>query len=434
MRYFYKLLHDYYSLFMKDGSSVLEIDAQGDYLKRQFDASVRYKMISSAELSDSTMLGALQPGYDYIVLNGNLHYECDIQGLLEKIRVVASPQTRILIIYYSTLWKPLFKIATLLGLRKRSREQNWIAHEDVENILILAGYELVRRDNKVLVPFYVPLLSGLANRFLAPLPCWRFFSMINIVVARPLARSQFGDRTPSVSVVIPARNEAGNIENAIKRMPRMGPDDEIIFIEGNSTDNTWDVIRQMYEKYKGEKNIRIDRQTGKGKGDAVRKGFGMARGDILMILDADLTVPPEELPKFYRAIVDNRGEFINGSRLVYPMEGRAMRFFNLVGNKFFALMFSYLIGQRFKDTLCGTKVLSKDHYRKVAEGRSYFGDFDPFGDFDLLFGASRLGLKIVELPIAYKERTYGDTNISRWKHGVILLRMVMFAARKIKFI
>ena len=235
-------------------------------------------------------------------------------------------------------------------------------------------------------------------------------------------------------MVVPARNEAGNIEAAILRTPAMGPDDELIFIEGNSTDNTWETICQLQAKYQTSRTIRIDRQEGKGKGDAVRKGFSLATKEILMILDADLTVPPEELPRFYDALVSQKGEFINGSRLVYPMEKQAMRFFNLLGNKFFAVMFSFVLGQRFKDTLCGTKVLTRENYQKLAAQRKYFGEFDPFGDFDLIFGAARMGLRIVEVPIHYRERTYGETNIERWKHGVILLRMLRFAAARIKFL
>ena len=214
----------------------------------------------------------------------------------------------------------------------------------------------------------------------------------------------------------------------------MGPNDEIIFVEGNSTDHTWQAIQDAQLKYGADRRILIAQQDGKGKGDAVRKGFSLATQDILMILDADMTVPPEDLPKFYRAIKDNKGEFINGTRLVYPMEKKAMRFFNLLGNKFFATAFSWVLGQRFKDTLCGTKVISRENYRKLASNRAYFGDFDPFGDFDLIFGAARMGLKIVELPIRYRERLYGETNISRWRHGAILLAMLAFAARRIKFI
>ncbi|MGB4902375.1 MAG: glycosyltransferase family 2 protein [Saprospiraceae bacterium] len=233
--------------------------------------------------------------------------------------------------------------------------------------------------------------------------------------------------------MIPARNESGNIENAILRIPTFGKHIEIVFIEGNSTDDTWHTIHQVQSKYKDTHDIKILQQTGKGKGDAVRKAFEHCTGDILMILDADLTMPPEDLPKFYHAIASGKGDFINGCRLIYPMESQAMRTLNTLGNHFFSKAFSWLLEQPIKDTLCGTKVLFRKDYEQLILNRSFFGNFDPFGDFDLLFGAYKLNLKIIDLPIRYKDRTYGDTNISRFSHGFLLLRMVMFAAGKIKF-
>jgi glycosyltransferase involved in cell wall biosynthesis len=248
-----------------------------------------------------------------------------------------------------------------------------------------------------------------------------------------LGRTQEEIDSYSTTVVIPARNESGNIENAILRLPKFGRHIEIIYVEGNSTDDTWQKIQEIQEKYKDSHDIKIMQQDGKGKGDAVRKGYAAATGDILMILDADLTVPPEDLPKFYYALAAGKGDFINGSRLVYPMEKGAMRFLNNLGNKFFSLVFSWLLEQSLKDTLCGTKVMFRKDYISLINNRSYFGNFDPFGDYDLLFGAYKLNLKIIDLPIRYQERTYGDTNISRFRHGLLLLRMCLFASKKIKF-
>ena len=264
---------------------------------------------------------------------------------------------------------------------------------------------------------------------MAPVLGW--FCLTVFCVARPVRRE--ASSTPVVTVVIPARNEAGNIEAAVLRTPVMGASTELIFVEGHSKDNTWAEIQRVAIKYP-ERNIKIMQQTGKGKGDAVRLGFAAATGDILMILDADLTMPPEELPKFYDVLASGRAEFANGCRLVYPMDKEAMQFLNLCANKAFGLIFSWLLGQPVKDTLCGTKVVSRAHYGRIAASRGYFGDFDPFGDFDLLFGAAKLNLKIADVPIRYKERTYGSTNIQRWKHGWLLLRMVIFAARKLKFV
>ena len=236
-----------------------------------------------------------------------------------------------------------------------------------------------------------------------------------------------------VSVVVPARNESGNIAAIFERTPEMGCGTELVFVEGHSTDDTFATIESEMARHP-ERPSQLLRQLGKGKGDAVRLGFSKARGDVLMILDADLTVAPEDLPRFLDALQSGKGEFINGVRLVYPMHKQAMRFFNLLGNKSFSLAFSWLLGQSIKDTLCGTKVLWARDYQRIAAQRAYFGDFDPFGDFDLLFGAAKLNLKIVDMPIRYRERTYGTTNIQRWRHGWLLLQMVAFAGRRIKFV
>jgi SAM-dependent methyltransferase len=376
-----------------------------------------------------------QETFDYIILSNLIGYLEDIQKVFIELNKVCHQHTKIIITYYNFLWEPILDLAEHVGLRMKQPRQNWLSTQDIINLLYLGGFDAFKVGERLLFPLYVPLLSTVINRYIAKLPFFRKLCIANYAIAKPLRiqpeegfKSQY-----SVSVIIPARNESGNIENAIKRMPFMGRHTEIIFVEGNSTDDTWQTMQEISEKYGHTHDIKITKQDGKGKGDAVRKGFDMASGEILMILDADLTVPPEDLPKFYDVIASGKGEFINGSRLVYAMNEKAMRFLNLLGNKFFSLMFTWLLDQRFKDTLCGTKVLFKNDYEQLKRGRKFFGDFDPFGDFDLIFGASKLNLKIVEMPIRYKERTYGSTNINRFRHGLLLLKMCIFAARKIKF-
>ena len=424
-RYFYDTLASYLSLYIRPEDHVIEIEPRSKGLGKRF---TNYRAVSSV----AALKTVDQPRRDYVLLNGTIHYERDIQGMMNQLGKSLEGSARILFVYYSMLWKPLARLASKLGMRSRTPEENWIAHEDLENLCHLAGLEIIRGDVKLLCPMPIPLLANFLNRYLAPLPFFRLFAMLNIVIARPL--KPIGEARPSVSVIVPTRNEAGNINNILARCPMMGPEDEIIFVEGNSTDDTWEKIQQAASAYKGAHRLVLAQQKGQGKGDAVRLGFDLATKDILMILDADLTTPPEELPKFYNAIAENKAEFVNGSRLVYPMEKQAMRFFNILANKFFATTFSFVLGQRFKDTLCGTKVLSRGHYQRLAATREFFGDFDPFGDFDLLFGAARMGLKIVEIPVHYHERTYGTTNIQRWHHGLILLRMLTFAARRMKFL
>jgi hypothetical protein len=434
-KYFYLLIGKYLSLFIRPDNSVVEIHPQTDLLVRGFkDRSVilNKEGLKSVSTVQSTSFAEIKDNPpDYLILNGCVHYEKDIEALFNTIHNSCKKDTRLLITFYSSLWKPLILLASFLKIRTKTPEQNWITKNDLENFFRLTNFEIIRYDSKILLPIYIPIISAFANRILAPVPIFRWFTMLNIVVARPLNKNS---NSESVSVIIPARNEAGNIENILKRIPQLSSHDEIIFIEGHSKDNTWQKIQEVKQNHIGIKNIIIAQQDGKGKGDAVRKGFGLATNDILMILDADISVMPEDLSRFYKVIREDKGEFINGSRLVYPMEKKAMRFFNILGNKFFAEAFSFVLCQRLKDTLCGTKVLTRNNYLKIAQQRSYFGNFDPFGDFDLIFGASRMGLKIIEVPICYKQRVYGSTNIQRWKHGMLLFKMLFHAARKIKFI
>lgn len=369
--------------------------------------------------------------FDYIVVSELVNDLWDLQLMLTQLHPYCVPHTRIIFNFYSHLWNIPLQIARRLKIASPMQLQNWLTPHDMNNLLEISGFEPLRSWSDVIAPVRIPVLSNLANRYLAKIWPFRYLDIANFVVARPVAHSM--KDSLSVSVIIAARNESGHIMELIDRVPEMGAGTEIIFVEGNSTDDTYEEIERAISLHP-HRNCKLLKQSGKGKGDAVRAGFDAATGDILMILDADITVPPEDLPRFYDLMAHGEAEFVNGVRLVYPMQDDAMRFANLIGNKFFSWAFSWLLGQPIRDTLCGTKVLKRTDYQRIADNRSYFGDFDPFGDFDLLFGAARLNLKIMEIPIRYRARRYGETNISRWKHGVLLLRMVMFAARRIKFI
>lgn len=371
--------------------------------------------------------------YDTIIMSNLVGVLPDVEKAFHQLPKISHSGTRIIVTYYNRLWEPILRLAEVLKLKRPSPLQNWLSTNDLENLLYLAGFETFRVNKNMLIPFNIPGISWFFNRIVSRLPIIRHLSLNNYLFARPFPAKTRLDKEASISVIIPARNEAGNIEDAIKRIPNFGKYVEIIFVEGNSTDNTWEVIKQMQKKYSDSHLIKILQQPGKGKGDAVRAGFNEATGDMLMILDADLTVQPEDLPRFYNALIRCKGDFINGVRLVYPMEKNAMRPLNTAGNYFFSILFSWLLEQPIKDTLCGTKVMYKSDYQKLATNRPFFGEFDPFGDFDLLFGAYKLNLKIIDLPIRYQERKYGDTNISRFSHGLILLKMAAFAAAKIKF-
>ncbi len=404
------------------------LDFSGEMVRR---ASGRHPELHFVT-ADAHDLGDLEGTFDAVILSDLANDVWDVQGVLEQVLRFADRRTRIVVNSYSHLWEAPLSAAAALGLTRPNLPQNWLTRTDLANLLRLTGFDAVRQWTEVLWPLPTPLLAGLCNRFLVRMWPFRRLALANFIVARRAPEAPTGGG-PTVSVVVPARNEAGNVAAILARTPEMGAGTEIVFVEGGSTDDTWGEVERALAA-RPDRRCKALRQRGAGKGDAVRLGFAHAGGDVLMILDADLTVPPEDLPRFYRALVEGKGEFVNGVRLVYPMEHEAMRFANLVGNKFYSAAFSWLLGQPIKDTLCGTKVLWRTDYERIAANRSYFGEFDPFGDFDLLFGAARLNLKIAEVPIRYRERTYGATNIRRWRHGWLLLRMVAFAAGRLKFV
>jgi SAM-dependent methyltransferase len=367
--------------------------------------------------------------FDAIILSDLVNDLWDVQTVLMEVVRLSTPSTRVFLNSYSRLWEGPLEITRRLGLSKPTLFENWLTVDDLNNLLRLSGLERIRSWPEILLPLALPVVAPLFNKVVVRV--WPFgeMGMTNFFAARTIPAG--ASEMPSVSVIVPARNEAGNIAAIFNRVPGVGRGTQLVFVEGHSTDRTYEVIQQNLEQCRSEACL-VLRQAGSGKGDAVRLGFSAATGDILMILDADLTVSPESLTRFYGALVDGCGEFINGVRLVYPMEDEAMRFFNLVGNRFFSVAFSWLLGQRVKDTLCGTKVLWRRDYERIAASRSYFGELDPFGDFDLLFGAARLNLKIVDMPVRYGQRTYGATNIQRWRHGWLLLRMLRLGFLRLK--
>ncbi|MFO1109767.1 MAG: glycosyltransferase [Bradyrhizobium sp.] len=384
------------------------------------------------DVENSATLSAIEGPFDYVVLADTIGVLEDIDGTLRLIHQLCGPSTRLIIAYYSHLWEPILKTAEAVGLRNKQPQVNYIATADFLNLMDLADFEVIRQEQRQLIPRRWLGLGPLINKYLAPLPGIRQLALRSYIVGRPVRL--FEDRKYSATIVIPCRNERGNIENAILRMPKFGSHQEIIFVEGNSSDDTLAECKRVREAYEGKWDIRVLRQDGIGKGDAVRKGFAAATGDVLMILDADLTMPPEALPKYHAILESGKAEFVNGTRLVYPMETEAMRPLNFIANRCFAYLFSYLVNTRMTDTLCGTKVLLRRDYEVLAREREYFGNFDPFGDFDLIFGAAKQNLKIIETPIHYKARTFGETQISRFRDGWLLLKMVWFAYRKLKAI
>jgi SAM-dependent methyltransferase len=444
-REYHRRLREVYGLLLSPGQRILEIGCGRGDLLAALKPSAGVGVDFSAEMLGQarqrhpslTFIQAeahglrLEQTFDAIILSDLVNDIWDVQDVLSSVRTHCAPDTRLILNVHSRVYQPALSGAGGLGLATPLLAQNWLTPEDVENLLHLAGFEVIRRQREILLPLPIPLVRDLCNKVLVKLWPFNALAWTNVFIARP--RATVTAKKPTVSVIVPARNEAGNIEAAFQRLPEMGSRTELVFVEGHSRDETYAAIEKAIQAHP-ERPAVLFKQTGKGKADAVRLGFEKASGEVLMILDADLTVRPEDLPRFYEALTGGTGEFINGVRLVYPMQEQAMRFLNLIGNKLFSMAFSWLLGQSIKDTLCGTKVLWKRDYERIVANRAYFGEFDPFGDYDLIFGAAKQNRKIVDMPIRYQERTYGATNIDRWRHGLLLLRMVLVAAFRLKFI
>jgi SAM-dependent methyltransferase len=441
-RTYYRLIEQIFRFQIPPGRRVLEIGSgSGDLLAalrpahgvgvdvspgmvalaRSRHPGLRLEVAAGEELD-------LGETFDYVVLSDLMPFVHDLVALLERVRAHSHARTRVVINSYSRAWRPIIRLAELLRLKPVKPIRNWVSPHDFRNLLELSGFEVVTTSARILLPKQVPLLTTFLNGFLGVLWPFNQLCLTYWIVARPQPEP-LDDK--SVTVVCPCRNEAGHVPALVQRLPELGTATELVFVEGGSSDDTRAEIERQIVLHP-ERDVRLVDQPGRGKGDAVRAGFAAARHDVLMVLDGDLSVRPEDLPKFYRALVEGRAELVNGSRLVYDVEPGAMRFLNMLGNRTFSRLFKAVTGHYVKDTLCGTKVLLRSDYDRIAAGRAYFGEFDPFGDFDLLFGASRLNLRIVDLPVRYQPRTYGETNISRWRHGWLLLRMTVFAYWKFK--
>lgn len=451
-QFYYQDLEKFYQFWVQPNMQVLELGSGfGDILnavkpKRGISIGTNPSVIEASQLQYNNLEFILDDienfqkdmTFDYILLPNTISHVGNIQNLLKSCYNVSTLSTRVILTFHNPAWEIILQLATLLRQRMSIPELNWLSLEDIRNILDLENFEIITHGKRCLLPKDIPFVSAIVNKFIAPLPIFNQMCLTEYVIARPrqqpspLPKDKLNKLT--CSVLIPARNEAGNIASCMTRMPRLGKLTEIIFVEGHSTDETWREIQVIQKQYDQDWSIKAIQQTGRGKGNAIREACEIAEGDILIILDSDLTVQPEDLTYFFNAVAFNHCDFANGCRLVYPLTKETMPWLNIMANRFFAWLLSFLLNTKIKDSLCGTKAFRKIDYQRISDNRQYFGDFDPFGDFDLLFGAAKLGLKIQDIPIKYMPRTYGKSNIRHFKEGLELFKMCLYAAAKIKFI
>ena len=446
-RYYYDYIVKVLRFIVEPQSSVLQLKSETGYFLNAVNPRVGVGIDSSAKMVEIARKKhphlkfevqdiedvKLNNTFDYILLMGALSDGVDVQKTLLNLKRVVNPRSRIVVTIYNRLWQPLLNLAALLRLKIPQPTQNWLSVDDAENLLRLTGYETIKQFNVILLPKKVPVISFLLNNIIAKLPLFKHLCFNHVLVAKKIMnRENYSDY--SVSVIVPCKNELGNVRDAAARIPTMGKHTEIIFCDDRSEDGTVDEILKTIKSFP-DKDIKLVHGPGVCKAKNVWAGFDSAKGDILMILDADLTVIPEELPYFFQTIVEGAGDFINGSRLIYPTQENAMKFFNVLGNKFFSLLFSYIMGQRIKDTLCGTKVLWREDYARIKKYIGTWGTVDLWGDYDLLFGATKTNLKIVDLPVHYFERVYGQTKMKKViLNGLRMLNISLAALFKLKFI
>ncbi len=358
-----------------------------------------------------------------LLLNGNLNYWVDIQKELEELKTKINRNTRIIAIVYSYYAKWIFKLLNRLKLRSAILPRNYISLNSLSHIFKLSGYEMIYFKPLIFFPFRFVFIGDMLNLILKNIPIIKNLCFVGSIVLRPIITEK---SEKSLSIIIPAKNERENITRFFAEITQIEKSNtEIIFVEGHSSDRTWNKIEELIKEYHGDLNIKLYKQPAKGKKDAVEYGFSKASGDLILILDSDLTVSVDEIKKFYNAYCEGLADFINGDRLVYPMEKNAMRFLNWIGNVFFAKVLSVCLNQKIGDSLCGTKLFPRVFLKPMKEWIRHFNKTDPFGDFELLFAASELCLGIVDVPVHYSSRKYGTTQIQRFYNGWQLIRMLV---------
>jgi len=437
--FYHRCVQSLYKSVIPAGSSVLEVGcASGELLQSVkpscgvgIDISENMVSLARQKYPDLTFISAdidtLPPGelnmkFDRIILSNLVDYLSDIVGTLARVKEFINDYGLIILTTENPLWQPLMKLGSKLKLRMPDCPRNYVMLRDLKNIAELADFEVIKMGFEFLVPLRIPFLSSAINSIVAEIPFLRKMCLLQYIVMRHRKRRQ----PLSCSVIIPCHNEADNIAECIQSVPPMGTFTEIIVVDDGSTDDTKLKVEAIM---KNDGRVRlISHEQRRGKGYAVRSGGEAAQADVIMILDADMSVPPEELPRFFEPIQAGRADFVNGTRMIYPMKGQAMRTLNYLGNKFFSLILSWLMEQHISDTLCGTKACLKKDYLKIRMGRC------AWGDFDLLFGIARLRKKIVEMPVHYQERVAGKSKMRVLKHGLLLMRMCFVGLYELKLL
>ncbi len=358
--------------------------------------------------------------YKTIILTDLFEVSTDILELLSMVNKLLGKDGIIVICSINQKWNRILNLFERLNLKDGNQKRLFINSTIVLNIAKVTGLEFVTQRNKQIFPFRMLGLGSLINNILEILffPFSfgiRIYSILN-------QQEKFNEEKKySKSIIIPAKNEEKNLKPLLNQIPELEEDHEIILAIGDSEDKTYEVAKEIKEARCWPFEVKVIKQTGKGKANAVWEAVEEASKEVIIILDADISVNPETIVQFNSVIDTGKASFVNGTRLIYGMESGAMRIVNNLGNRIFQYIVSIIIGQKITDSLCGTKVFFRKDFNKIKLWKELVQMKDPFGDFDMIFTAGYFGLKILEIPVRYQARVYGVTQIKRFRDGYKLI-------------
>lgn len=356
--------------------------------------------------------------YDCIVLSDMFEVNDDILGLLKLLKKNLNNDGTILLTSITPIWDGVLSILEMLNLKNKSKKRSYIHLNKLSAVLDTINFQITGKRTRQYFPFKLFYFGNIINNFLEIILYFFNFGIRSYFTIKEIEDTAEKD-VLSKTIIVPAKNEEGNLNELINRIPYLGNNVEVIISCGISNDNTLGMAKSLKSD---NFIIKVIEQTSKGKANAVWEACEQSSNDLIAILDADLSVDPEELSSFFELIETKKCDFVNGTRLIYSMEKGSMRFINNFGNRLFQYVVSKIIRLPLTDSLCGTKVFKKNLYEKIKKWQSVVKIKDPFGDFDLLFAAAYSSQKIVEYPIHYRARKYGTTQIRRFKDGFKLIK------------
>tara|TARA_B110000977_G_scaffold125183_1_gene160299 strand:+ start:1495 stop:2904 length:1410 start_codon:yes stop_codon:yes gene_type:complete len=362
--------------------------------------------------------------FDHIVIADIEHQKFITKNLIDLNEKIDN-ECRVIVLSKSIFW------STLINFYKKIKnigpdKNNFLPYSNLRKIFLNTNFEIVKNEKIIFFPFQFSLLTKFINQIFR-FPVLNFFCMINLTVLKKVQKKNYQAEGKKISFIIPCKNEGGNIKFFYEKIINSTINAEFLFGNDNSSDNTLDEIKKLQQAIPN-KEIKIYDGPGVCKSENVYKGINLASGEIILIYDADLTVSFDDLVNSINLLLKTDADFINCTRMIMPQQKNAMKFLNFYGNLFFAFLFSILFKQKITDTLCGTKIFFKKDWEQIKKYNNTWGAKDLWGDFDLLLGAYKNNLKIVENPISYTDRKEDETKMTGIIKNSIRMLIITFVA------